>query len=88
MCKQKRRAKQLEEYLQSRDDELEFSCVPYSDPNKNGHLLVMVIEGGGGGALAGINNRFKMIIKKIEETSKEKHSLMRKLVVKRRGTRF
>ena len=28
---QKRRAKQREEYLQSRDHELEFSRVPYSD---------------------------------------------------------
>ena len=37
LCKQKRRAKQREEYLQSqsRDDELEFSRVPYSDPNQN-----------------------------------------------------
>ena len=30
LCKQKR-AKQQEEYLQSRDNELEFSRVPYSD---------------------------------------------------------
>ena len=44
MCKQKRRAKQ-------RDDELEFSHVPYSDPNKSGRLLVTVIEAGGGGHL-------------------------------------
>ena len=43
-----------------RNDELEFSRVPYSDPK---HLLVTVIEagggggGGGGGALASLNNR-------------------------------
>ena len=49
-------------------------------PNKSGCLLVTVIEGGGGGggggALANINNDNK----KIEKTSKEKHSLTRKLV--------
>ena len=56
LCKQKRRAKQREEYLQSRDDELEFSRVPYMIPNKSGHLLVTVIEAGWG-ALASINNR-------------------------------
>ena len=47
-------------------------------PNKSGRLLVMVIKaggGGGGGALA-----ILIIDKKIEETSKEKHSLTRKLV--------
>ena len=31
LCKQKRRAKQREEYLQSRVDKLEFSRIPYSD---------------------------------------------------------
>ena len=35
LCKQKRRGKQREEYFQSRDDELEFSRVPYSDPKQN-----------------------------------------------------
>ena len=50
-------------------------------PNKSGRLLVTVIEGGGGGgggggALASSNNRSE----NIEETSKEKHSLTRKLV--------
>ena len=46
-------------------------------PNKSGHLLMAVIEAeGGGGALASIKNDNK----KIEETSKEKHSLTRKLV--------
>ena len=34
LCKQKRRAKQREEYPQSRDEELEFSRVPYSDPKQ------------------------------------------------------
>ena len=51
-------------------------------PNKSGRLLVTVIEagggggGGGGGALAVLKNDNE----KIEETSKEKHSLTRKLV--------
>ena len=46
---QQRRAKQRAEYLQSRDDELEFSRVPYRIPNKSGRLLVTVFEAGGGG---------------------------------------
>ena len=49
-------------------------------PNKSGRLLVTVIEagegGGGGGALASVNNDNEYI----EETSKEIHSLTRKLV--------
>ena len=50
--------------------------------NKSGLLLVTVIEagGGGGGALASINNRLKNDNEKIEETSKEKYSLTKKLV--------
>ena len=53
---QKRRAKQRKEYLQSRDDELEFSRVPRTViPNKSGRLLVMVIEAGGGGGGGGGN---------------------------------
>ena len=59
LCKQKRRA----------DDVLEFSHVPYSDPKqKRASARDGIIEaeewGGGGGALASINNRLKMIIKK------------------------
>ena len=38
--------------------------------------MTVIEAGGGGGALASINNHNE----KIEETSKEKHSLTRKLV--------
>ena len=47
LCKQKRRAEQ-------RNNELEFSRVPYSDPQKKrGRLLVTVIAAGGGGGGGG-----------------------------------
>ena len=47
LCKQKRRAKQ-------RDDELEFSRVPYSD------LLVTVIKAGGGGGWRGTWHKYSL----------------------------
>ena len=50
-------AKEREEYLQSRDDDLESSRVPYSDPTR---LLVTVVEGeGGGGGGGGGGGRIK-----------------------------
>ena len=58
-------------------------------PNKSGRLLVTVIEavgggGGGGGEGGGGEGQLAKSInydnEKIEETSKEKHSLTRKLV--------
>ena len=44
-------------------------------PDKSGRLFVTVIEAGGGGGGGGGTCHIK-----IEETSKEKHSLSRKLV--------
>ena len=48
-------------------------------PNKSGRLLVTVIDAGGGGGGGGGGGALASI--KIEEASKEKHSLTRKLVV-------
>ena len=67
-CKQKRRAKQREEHLQSRYDELDFSRVPYSDSkaNKSGRLFVTIIEAGNLPVLINDNRIFRCEVVPLE----------------------